>query len=149
MDALAAFRLIAPEFSNIPDEDTTDESGHTVYGIKTYLDFYSIHVSKKKFGKFYAEALALITAHELKMTGEGEDEGVGGISVGAAIGVSSVSEGETSISFGYNSIAASNDADADYKLTIYGRQFISLYERVIVPITIRGGCDECNPEVDS
>ena len=148
MDALAAFRLIAPEFSYIPDEDTTDETGHTVYGIKTYLDFYSMRVSEKKFGKFYAEGLALVTAHELKMSGYGEDDGVGGISAGAVIGVSSVSEGETSVSFDYSSIAASNDADADYKLTIYGLQFLHLYKRVIVPITIRGGCDECNPEVD-
>ena len=39
MEALEIFRIVATEFADIPDEDTTDETtGKKTYGVKTYLE---------------------------------------------------------------------------------------------------------------
>ena len=132
--ALTIFRIVAPEFSDIPNEDTT-EDGKTTYGIVTYIDLYKDLVSKKRFGKLYHKALAYVTAHKMKVSGLGQDEGLGSIAVQLRIG--SVSEGETSVSYA-SGIAGSTDPDAEYKLTTYGNAYLELRRLVIIPILNAG-----------
>ena len=132
-EALRIFRIIGGEFSAIPDDDVTDESG-TVYGMNTYLELYADQISAKRFGKSYTKALAYLTAHKLKMMDKGADDGFG--SMGAALRVASASEGETSVSF--SSSISTADAESEYGLTIYGIEFLTLKRNVIIPIVSSG-----------
>lgn len=132
-EALRIFRIIGGEFSAIPDDDVTDESG-TVYGMNTYLELYADQISAKRFGKSYTKALAYLTAHKLKMMDKGADDGFG--SMGAALRVASASEGETSVSFS-GSISTA-DAESEYGLTIYGVEFLTLKRNAIIPIVSAG-----------
>lgn len=132
-EALRIFRIIGGEFSAIPDDDVTDESG-TVYGMNTYLELYADQISAKRFGRSYTKALAYLTAHKLKMMDKGADDGFG--SMGAALRVASASEGETSVSFS-GSISTA-DAESEYGLTIYGVEFLTLKRNAIIPIVSAG-----------
>lgn len=132
-EALRIFRIIGGEFSAIPDDDVTDESG-TVYGMNTYLELYADQISAKRFGKSYTKALVYLTAHKLKMMDKGADDGFG--SMGAALRVASASEGETSVSFS-GSISTA-DAESEYGLTIYGVEFLTLKRNAIIPIVSAG-----------
>lgn len=133
-EALRIFRIVATEFSDIPDDDTTDEDGETTYGVNTYLELYADQISVKRFGKTYAKALAYLTAHKLKMMDKGEDDGFG--SIGAALRIASASEGETSVSFG--TTVTTTDTDSEYGLTIYGIEFLTLRRMSIIPIVSSG-----------
>lgn len=133
-EALKIFRIVATEFSDIPDDDTTDADGKTTYGVNTYLELYADQISVKRFGKTYAKALAYLTAHKLKMMDKGEDDGFG--SIGAALRIASASEGETSVSFG--STVNTTDTDSEYGLTIYGIEFLTLRRMSIIPIVSAG-----------
>ena len=55
MDALEIFRLIAPEFSDIPDDDVKDpETGKiTQYGVRSFLSLYADQISERRFGSSY------------------------------------------------------------------------------------------------
>lgn len=133
-EALKIFRIVAPEFAAIPDDDVTGEDGSTTYGVNTYLELYADQISVKRFGKFYAKALAYLTAHKLKMMDKGDDDGFG--SMGAALRIASASEGETSVSFG--STVNTQDTDSEYGLTIYGIEFLNLRRMAIIPIVSAG-----------
>lgn len=135
MTALEIFRVVAPEFASIPNEDTVDESGNTVYGVQTYINLWADQISKRRFGTSYEKALAYLTAHKLKMMGFGADEGVGSIAIGLRVG--SVSEGETSVSFGTNQ-STNLGVDAEYALTIYGLEFLTIKRNAIIPIVSAG-----------
>jgi len=136
LTALATFRLVATEFKDIPDDDVLDEQGNvTQYGVNSYLELYADIISKKKFGSLYNKALAFLTAHKMKMNGLGENTGIG--SIGDALRVNSYSEGETSISFS-TSQATNLQVDAEYALTPYGLEFLSLKRLVIIPIVSAG-----------
>lgn len=137
MDALEIFRIIATEFADIPDDDVIDaESGKvTTYGIRTYMELYMDQISEKRFGPSYQKALAYLTAHKLKMSGLGADNGVG--TIADALRVSSVSEGETSVSFSTNQ-STNLSVDAEYALTIYGLEFLTLKRNAIIPIVSAG-----------
>ncbi len=130
-EALKIFRIVATEFAAIPDDDQADTD---VIGINTYLDLFSDQISEKRFGKAYTKALAYLTAHKLKMMDKGKDDGFG--PVGAALRVSSASEGETSVSFG-NAVSTA-DAESEYGLTIYGIEFLTLKRNAIIPIVSAG-----------
>ena len=69
------------------------------------------------FGKLYDQALALLTAHRLKMAGYG-DSTYG--TVGDTLRIGSYSEGETSVSFTVNQ-GTNLLVDAELALTPYGR----------------------------
>ena len=86
------------------------------------------------FGKLYEQALALLTAHRLKMSGYGDSQ-LG--TVGDSLRVGSYSEGETSIGF---TVSQQTNllADAELALTPYGLQFLSLRRLVIIPIRSAG-----------
>lgn len=123
---------VAPEFASVP-KDT----------LKIFLRLVEPMISKNKFGKLYEQALVYLIAHRLQMSGYGQTEDgggglTGGISTKDKYGIASLTEGSTSISF--NAPQTSNgDQDAEYALTTYGTQFLSLRESCIIPITISGG----------
>ena len=132
-EALKIFRIVASEFNGIPDGD--DESG----GILTYFSIFSDLISVSRFGKSYPKALAYLTAHKLKMMGLGVDsDNIG--SIAASLRLSSASEGETSVSFSTNQ-GTNMQPDAEYALTIYGLEFLTLKRNAIIGIVSAGeGC---------
>ena len=137
MDALMIFRMTAVEFADVPDNDIVDEDGKiTQYGVCSFIDLSKPSISKKRFGKTYEQALALLTAHKMKMAGLGHSE-YG--TIGDNIQMTSYSEGETSISFS-SSQANNMSVDGELSLTAYGLQFLALRRTHIVPILNAGEC---------
>lgn len=124
---------IGPEFRNVMP-NIVDE----------YFEIYGPLVSKKQFGKLYELAMAYMICHKLKLAGYGESSEAGsnsktaGMSIGGMFGISSISDGGTSISFNGNqgNLLTTN---AEYALTLYGSQFLQLARMAIVPIRIVGG----------
>lgn len=142
MDALDIFRIVAAEFADVPDDDVVDpDTGKKTYGVKTFLALYADQISKKRFGSSYQKALAYLTAHKLKMNGYGNSEN--GV-IADSLRVSSYSEGETSISYTTNQ-QTNLQVDAEYALTVYGLEFLTLRRNVIIPIVSagEGGCHGC------
>ena len=134
MNALEIFRMVAGEFSNLPDDDVVNEGKVTQYGVKSFIKLYSDQISEKRFGASYQKALAYLTAHKLKMNGYG-DTGTG--SIADSLRVGSYSEGETSIS--YTTGQQTNlQVDAEYALTVYGLEFLTLRRNAIIPIVSAG-----------
>lgn len=123
MKALQIFRLVATEFQSLNDDT-----------VENWLDLTSPFISKKRFGKLYEQALALLTAHRLKMAGYGDSD-LG--TVGDSLRVASYSEGETSVSFSVNQ-QTNLLADAELALTSYGLEFLSIRRMVIIPIRSAG-----------
>ena len=129
MTTLEHIRLYGPEFNDVIDED-----------VEKWIEVVKPMVSKKKFRKLYESALAYLVCHKMKMAGYGENPlgDLGGIGVG--FGLSSVSEGGSSISFGANQ-STNLAQDAELGLTSYGLQYLHIRRSVIVPITTSGGTD--------
>ncbi len=136
MDALAIFRLVATEFADMPDDDVidTDIGKVTQYGVNSFLQLYSDQISEKRFGKSYEKALAYLTAHKLKMNGYGNNEN--GL-IGDSLRVGSYSEGETSIHYTTNQ-QTNLQVDAEYALTVYGLEFLTLRRNAVIPIISAG-----------
>ena len=124
MEAFDMIRTTMKEFSEVSDEE-----------IKVYISLAEPMISKKKFGKLYSQAVAFVTAHKMKLNGLGKK--IGTATIGDTIGLISVSEGETSMSFSNNQIG-NIASDAEYGLTVYGMQFLSLKRMAIVPILCSG-----------
>ena len=126
---LSIFRIIAPEFANTVDDDT----------VSGWIELTEPLISQRRFGRIYYQALALLTAHRMKMSNAGAAENdplkgdVGNIGVGNLMRVGSFSEGQTSIGFNHN-IAQYTATDAELGLTEYGIQFLTLRRMRIVPI---------------
>lgn len=136
MDALAIFRLVATEFADMPDNDVIDvDTGKVItYGVHSFLQLYSDQISEKRFGKLYQKALAYLTAHKLKMNGYGNnDNGL----IGDSLRVGSYSEGETSITYTTNQ-QTNLQVDAEYALTVYGLEFLTLRRNAVIPIISAG-----------
>ena len=123
MTAIEIFRLIATEFKTVPDES-----------LEKWLELTAPYISKRRFGRLYDQALALLTAHRMKMAGYG-DSSYG--TVGDTLRVGSFSEGETSIGFTTNQ-ATNLLADGELALTPYGLEDLSLRRMVIIPIRSAG-----------
>ena len=123
MHALQIIRLVATEFNDLNDET-----------IVNWLELTKPMVSRKRFGKLYEQALALLTAHRLKMAGYG-DSSLG--TIGDSLRVGSYSEGETSVSFTVNQ-ATNLTVDAELALTPYGLEYLSLRRLVIIPLRSAG-----------
>lgn len=106
----------------------------------SWLELTAPLVSKKRFGKLYDQALALLTAHRMKLSGAFDAASEeGGSSIGSladTLRVASYTEGSTSISFNNGVSLAANDAELT--LTGYGTQYLSLRRMVIMPITSAG-----------
>jgi len=124
MDAFEIIRKTMSEFKEV-DDDT----------VRVFISLAEPLISKKRFGKLYQQALAYMTAHKMKMSDLGKNNGIG--TIGDTIGLSSVSEGETSVSFSNNQ-AGNTATDAEFGLTVYGMQYIQLRKRCIVPIVSAG-----------
>lgn len=137
MEALDIFRIIATEFADMPDENVTDEETGKIkqYGVNAFLKLYSDQISERRFGKSYLKALAYLTAHKLKMSGYGDNSSNGKIA--DSLRVNSYSEGETSISFSTNQ-QTNLQTDAEYALTVYGLEFLTLRRNAIIPILSAG-----------
>lgn len=129
MKAREIIRKLFAEFDQVPDDV-----------IDTWIMLERPSVSRKKFGDQYEYALALLCCHRMKMQGLGSASGVAGSSLSLADvqGLSSVSEGETSISF---ASSGGNPSEGDLEKTSYGQRFLSLKIQRVVPITIRRGGD--------
>ena len=127
LTALEIIRLRGGEFSEISDEN-----------LEQWIEVVRPMVSRKQFGKLYEQALALLVCHKLKLAGYGESAlgELGATTVGFGIG--SVSEGGSSISYGTGSSTTNTADDAEYGLTIYGTEYLTLRRSVIVPIHVSG-----------
>ena len=123
MTALEIFRTVATEFKDLPDED-----------VEKWIELSKPLISEKRFGNTYQQAVALLAAHRLKMAGYGD---VSTGRVDDALRVSSYSEGETSISY---SVAqgGNNAVDAEYTLTVYGLQYLTIRRSKIISIISAG-----------
>lgn len=124
MDAFEIIRKTMSEFKEV-DDDT----------VRVFISLAEPLISKKRFGKLYQQALAYLTAHKMKISGLGKDNGMG--TIGDTIGLASVSEGETSVSF-FNNQAGNTATDAEFGLTMYGMQYLQLRKHCIVPIISAG-----------
>lgn len=123
MNTLQIFRLVATEFDSLVDET-----------IENWIELTAPLISKKRFGKLYDQALALLTAHRLKMSGYG-DNTFG--TVGDTLRVGSYSEGETSVGYTVNQ-STNLTVDAELALTPYGLEYLSLRRLVVIPIRSAG-----------
>lgn len=124
METLEIIRKTMKEFSDVPDED-----------VEAFMLLSKPLISQKRFGGLYQQALAYLTAHRMKMEGLGNKIAVG--TIGDTIGISSVSEGETSVSFSNNQ-TNNLASDAEYGLTVYGMQFLQLRRSCIITIASAG-----------
>lgn len=122
MTAEEIIRLTADEFKMVSDDV-----------LNQYIEIIRPMVSKKRFGNLYEQALAYLVCHKLKLSGFGENPlgDMGNIGVGFAI--ASVSEGGSSINFSTNQ-ASNVTNDAEFGLTTYGVQYLSLRRQVVIPI---------------
>ena len=123
MTVIEIFRLVAPEFKDLDDDK-----------VMAWSELTAPLISKKVFGKLYDQALALLTAHRLKMAGYG-DCTYG--TVGDTLRIGSYSEGETSVSFTVNQ-GTNLLVDAELALTPYGLEYLSLRRLVVIPIRSAG-----------
>lgn len=123
MTVIEIFRLVATEFKDLDDEK-----------VMAWSELTAPLISKKVFGQLYDQALALLTAHRLKMAGYG-DSTYG--TVGDTLRIGSYSEGETSVSFTVNQ-GTNLLVDAELALTPYGLEYLSLRRLVVIPIRSAG-----------
>jgi len=131
-NVLKIFRVVAAEFSAVDDDTVT-----------TWIELTAPLVSRRRFGNVWAQALALLTAHRMKLGNAGAANGsdpfgdVGAVSVGNMMRVASYSEGEVSIGLNSN-IAQYTATDAELALTPYGIQFLQLRRMKIIPFVSAG-----------
>lgn len=132
---LEIFRIVAAEFAAVDDATVT-----------AWLGLTAPLVSRKRFGRVYEQALALLTAHRMKSAGVGSESGSGSgggeldniAGVGAAFKIASYSSGGESISFNSGTLTAKLSPDAEFAQTVYGVQYLSLRELHTVAILNAG-----------
>jgi len=130
--ALEALRALAPEFKEVGD----GEAG-------LWIGFTAPLAGKRRFGKLWPQAVALLAAHRMKLAGVGAADGgdaladICSIGVGGLMRVTSYSEGETSIGLNAN-VAQYTGRDAELALTVYGIQYLSLRNKCVVTIVSSG-----------
>ena len=125
----AVFKIIAPEFADIEEET-----------VLAWIELTEPLIDRRKFGNIYKQALALLTAHRMKMANVGSPgpdplEEVGNIGVGNFMRVGSYTEGKTAIGFNHN-IGQYLASDAELVLTEYGIQFLTLRRMRVYPIVL-------------
>ncbi len=129
MEALELIRTTMTEFAEVEDKT-----------IQIFLSLAESMISRRRFGKLYPQALAYLSAHKMKLAGLGTAVGGSTGCIGDTIGLSSISEGETSMSFSNNQ-TGNTTVDAEYGLTLYGMQFLQLKRSCILTILSRGVSD--------
>ena len=124
MEAFEIIRAAMTEFAQVEDDR-----------VKDFISLAEPLISKRKFGRLYPQALAYLAAHKMKLSGLGKKIGKG--TIGDTIGLSSVSEGETSISFSNNQ-AGNTSTDSEYGLTVDGMQYLQMRKRCVITIISAG-----------
>lgn len=126
--ALDILRTIAPEFKAVSDEQ-----------VQKFLELCVPLVSKSRFGKLYDQALALLAAHRMKLSGLGVSVAGGSSGEGgAAAGFQLASVAEASVNVSFNTANINTGTDSWYALTPYGLEFLNLRRLLIMPITSAG-----------
>ena len=120
MTILETFRIVAPEFAEVPDEI-----------VLANIEIYSDMVSKKNFGKFYERAVAFFTAHNMALANLVAVEGSSGSSITAG---AVIREKEGDLERQYSETTSREDL---LDKTVYGRNYLMLSMMCIVPVTIR------------
>jgi hypothetical protein len=123
LTAIGILRVVADEFNDVPADK-----------VNTFIELVKPLISEKRFGSNYQTALAYLAAHKMKMAGYG-DNTTG--KVEDMMRVSSYSEGEVSVSYAVSQNVNST-VDAEYALTSYGLQFLSIRRLCIIPILSAG-----------
>lgn len=131
-EPLKIFRIVAAEFSAVDDET-----------VDIWLGLTAPLVSRKRFGRVYEQALALLTAHRMKMAAVGTDESASGAfddlgGAGAAFKIGSYTSGGESVSFNSAALTSQLSTDAEFSQTVYGVQFLTLRKRYAMAITNAG-----------
>jgi len=106
--ALQYFRILASEFSEKSDKD-----------VCIWLTMTEPIVNERFFERMYHQALALLTAHRMKMTSKADDEAEG------IYTVASISEDGASEKYLHDRPNLDMD-DGSLKMTKYGQQYIEL-----------------------
>lgn len=129
MTQLEMFRKIAPEFAQISDEE-----------VQGMLDLVGDILSKKRFGKMYDRAVALLAAHQFTLqTLIANDENAGAATSLTSGALVSEREGDLQRSYGGMASSSGDDMDSLLKKTVYGLQFLTLRSMCIVPVMTRMG----------
>lgn len=130
MTQLEIFRKIAPEFQQISDDE-----------VQGMLDLVGDILSKKRFGKMYDRAVALLASHQFTLqTMIASDENAGAATSLTSGALVSEREGDLQRSYGGMASASSgDDMDSLLKKTVYGLQFLTLRSMCIVPVMTRMG----------
>jgi len=125
---LRIIRLVAKEFAQVSDDDVT-----------AWVELTAPLIGQRVFKHLFNQALALLTAHRMKMADAGTQPGddpmaeVGNISMGNFMRVGSYKEGQVSIGFNHN-LGQYGITDAELLMTEYGIQFKTLRDMMVYPI---------------
>ena len=131
-EVLKVFRLVAAEYKEVSDETVTQ-----------WIELTAPYVSKRRFRKLWAQALAFLTAHRMKLASVGTVPGsdpladIANIGIGGLTRVGNYSEGEVSIGFN-TGVTQFTELNAELALTPYGIQYLSLSRMMIMSITSAG-----------
>ena len=123
-DVLKVFRVIAPEFSNLTDEEVT-----------AMLELFAPMVSKNTFGAKYNLALAYFVAHILALNGVYASV-QGSSTDGSVAGVKREKEGDLEREYAIPD--ASDYMSLLYK-TYYGRMYLQIMKLCAIGIKTRFG----------
>ena len=123
-DVLKVFRVIAPEFNNLTDEEVT-----------AMLELFSPMVSKHTFGTKYNLALAYFVAHIIALNGV-YATAQGSSTDGSVAGIKREKEGDLEREYAIPD--ASDYMSLLYK-TYYGRMYLQIMKLCAIGIKTRFG----------
>ena len=123
-EVLKVFRIIAPEFNNLTDEEVT-----------AMLELFSPMVSKNTFGTKYNLALAYIVAHIIALNGVYATT-QGSSTDGSVAGIKREKEGDLEREYAIPD--ASDYMSLLYK-TYYGRMYLQIMKLCAIGIKTRFG----------
>ena len=123
-DVLKVFRVIAPEFNNLTDEEVT-----------AMLELFSPMVSKNTFGTKYNLALAYFVAHIIALNGV-YATAQGSSTDGSVAGIKREREGDLEREYAIPD--ASDYMSLLYK-TYYGRMYLQIMKLCAIGIKTRFG----------
>lgn len=106
-------RAVAPQF-----EDESDES------LEVYLEMAADRLDASAWGKLFEQGAVYLAAHLLTVRNRAQQAAQHGGTAGG--GVTSVSEGDQSISYAEGGKTASTPSEEALSSTQYGQQFLSL-----------------------
>jgi len=113
LQALRYFRILATEFHERPDDE-----------VCIWLEMTTPIVAPQFFRAMYLQALALLTAHRMKMAEMAQDEADG------IHPVSSIKEDGGSMTFAINQPSLSMD-NATLMLTVYGKAYLEIRSKMV------------------